>query len=125
MSEKPRQKRVRLGSDKDVLKKLVAILSKEKVTKQELAGRLNLDAKKLTDSVFLAAVKLQGESSFLANLAEKTGGRAKKGASFKGNRGLLIPAWMFVGKNPEDGQEYIVEFGRKGLIHLRPKTEEA
>ena len=124
MNDMPKQKRQRLSSDKEFLKKLVSVLGKECLTKEQLSEKLNIsDAKKLTDKIFLAAVKLEGNALFLDNLVEKTsGGRAKKGAEYSQKKGLIIPSWMFEGKDLIDGQQYIVEFGRKGIIHIRPKN---
>lgn len=123
MNNKPKQKRARLGNDKEFLNKLVTILEKEKLTKEELAQRLGLDnAKKISDTVLLAAVKLAGDSSFLTNIGGKTSGRIKKGAQYAQKKGLVIPAWMFEGKTVADGQQFMVQFGRKGIITLRPQT---
>ncbi|MBB5348707.1 hypothetical protein JWG42_07630 [Desulfoprunum benzoelyticum] len=125
MTDKPKQRRVRLGNDTEFLGKLIAILEKEKLTKEELAQRLGLDnAKKISDTVLLAAVKLAGDSAFLANLGGKTSGRTKKGAQYAQKKGLVIPAWLFEGKNVADGQRFEVQFGRKGIITLRPQAEE-
>ena len=125
MKDKAKQRRVRLGNDREFLGNLVAILEKEKLTKEDLAQRLGLDnAKKISDTVLLAAVKLAGDSSFLANLGGKTTGRIKKGAQFAQKKGLVVPAWLFEGKNIADGRRFEVQFGRKGIITLRPQTED-
>jgi hypothetical protein len=124
MKDKAKQRRVRLGNDREFLGNLVAILEKEKLTKEDLAQRLGLDnAKKISDTVLLAAVKLAGDSSFLANLGGKTTGRIKKGAQYAQKKGLVVPAWLFEGKNVADGQRFEVQFGRKGIITLRPQTD--
>ena len=125
MKDKAKQRRVRLGNDREFLGNLVAILEKEKLTKEDLAQRLGLDnAKKISDTVLLAAVKLAGDSAFLANLGGKTTGRIKKGAQFAQKKGLVVPAWLFEGKNIADGRRFEVQFGRKGIITLRPQTED-
>mgnify|MGYP001050257007 FL=1 len=125
MKDKAKQRRVRLGNDREFLGNLVAILEKEKLTKEDLAQRLGLDnAKKISDTVLLAAVKLAGDSSFLANLGGKTTGRIKKGAQYAPKKGLVVPAWLFEGKNIADGQRFEVQFGRMGIITLRPQTED-
>lgn len=120
----PKQRRKRLASDQEFLKKLIATLSKEICTKEQLAEKMGLATKKITDSVLLAAIRLQGDSIFMDNLIEKRpAAKARKGAIFSTKRGLVIPAWMFDGKQVVDQQKYIVEFGRKGLVHLRPRDE--
>jgi len=120
-------RRLRLSSDKNFLMTLIATLSKEICTKEQLAEKLGLpDAKKINDTVLLAAIRLQGDSIFMENLIEKrTSSKIRKNPTFSKKRGLVIPASMFDEKQVvAEGQQYIVEFGRKGLIHLRPKTED-
>lgn len=120
----PKVRTKRLTNDTDVLKKLVSLLEKEKLTKEELAKKLSLDnVKKLNDSVFLAAIKLSGNSKFLENLVEKAGGRVRKNSQYLAKRGLLIQPWQFIGRNIADGQRYSVTFGRKGSITLTPTDE--
>lgn len=116
-------KRQRLSKDKDFIKKLLSFLEKEQLTKDELAVKLGLDdGKKITDSILLGAVRLAGNSDFLLNIKEKTGGRAKRTQpQFSTKKGLVIPAWQFEGKDVADGQKYTMTFGsRKGVITLRP-----
>jgi len=123
MNDTPKQKRVRLSSDTEMLKKLVSILESEKLTKQTLAEKLGLtDAKQISDKVLLAAVKFAGNAQILSNIVEKTTKRSKKGPEYSKKKGLLIPAWIFEDRTVEDGQQYDVELGRKGIIHLRPKN---
>jgi hypothetical protein len=120
-----KQKRQRLASNKEFLKNLVSVLREECLTKEQLAEKLDIsDPKKLNDSVFLAAVKFEGDSIFLDNLIEKTTvGRAKKGPQYSTKRGLIIPSWMFEGKNVADGQKYTLKYGvRTGIITLTPKV---
>jgi hypothetical protein len=118
----PKQKKSRLSSDKEFLKKLVTMLEKEKLTKEQLAAKLELDgAKKVTDSILLAAVKFAGNSGFLSNIVEKTGGRERKGPEYSSKRGLVVPAYMFDGKDVADGQKYEMNYGiRTGIITLKP-----
>jgi hypothetical protein len=126
MNDMPKQRRQRLANNKEFLKNLVSVLRKECLTKDQLAEKLEIsDAKKLTDSVFLAAVKLEGNSIFLDNLVEKTAGRAKKGPQYSAKRGLVIPSWLFEGKNIADGQKYSMKYGsRTGIVTLTPSTTE-
>ena len=126
MNDMPKQRRQRLANNKEFLKNLVSVLRKECLTKDQLAEKLEIsDAKKLTDSVFLAAVKLEGDSIFLDNLVEKTAGRAKKGPQYSAKRGLTVPSWMFEGKNVADGQKYTLKYGiRTGVVTLTPTTTE-
>ena len=126
MNDMPKQRRQRLANNKEFLKNLVSVLRKECLTKDQLAEKLEIsDAKKLTDSVFLAAVKLEGNSIFLDNLVEKTAGRAKKGPQYSAKRGLVIPSWMFEGKNVADGQKFTMKYGvRTGVVTLTPTTTE-
>jgi hypothetical protein len=126
MNDMPKQRRQRLASNKEFLKNLVSVLRKECLTKDQLAEKLEIsDAKKLTDSVFLAAVKLEGNSIFLDNLVEKTVGRVKKGPQYSAKRGLTVPSWMFEGKNVADGQKYTLKYGiRTGVVTLTPTTTE-
>ena len=122
----PKQTRVRLANDKELLKKLVSLLEKEKLTKEELAAKLNLDTKKLNDSVILAAVKHARDSKFLDNLIEiKAGGGVRKDPKYSLKTGLKIQSWQFEGRDIADGQRYTVTFGKKGLITLRPVAEES
>jgi hypothetical protein len=120
-----KQKRSRLSSDKDFLNKLISILEKEKMTKEELAQKLGMDgAKKVTDSILLSAVKLAGNSVFLSNILEKVGGRVKSGPQYSVKRGLVVPAYMFDGKDVSDGQKYEMNYGiRTGIITLKPIVE--
>ena len=122
----PKAKRVRLAGNQDLLKKLVSILEKEKLTKAELAEKLGLaSANKLTDSVLLAAVKFAGNSKFLDNMVEKkAGGRVRKSPKFVEKTGLHIQPWQFEGRSVAEGQRYEVSFGRKGIITLRPTSDE-
>ena len=120
----PTPKRVRLANDKVLLKKLVSLLEKEKLTKAELAEKLAIgDAKKINDSFLLAAVRLSGDSKFLENLIEKAGGRVKKNPQYGEKAGLKIQPWQFDGRGVADGQGYTVQFGRAGIITLRPTKE--
>ena len=123
---KPKAKRARLTIDQDLLKKLVSLLEKEKMTKEQLAEKLELgNAKKISDSVLLSAVKYAGNSAFLANIIEKAGGRAKKGPYYSAKKGLVVPAWLFEGKEVIEGQKYSMTFGsRKGVITLKPTFTE-
>ncbi len=120
----PIVKRRRLSTDQDLLKKLLTLLEREKLSKEELAVHLGLDGpKQINDSLLLAAVKLAGNSIFLSNIIEKAGGRAKKGPQYSEKKGLVIPAWMFEGKEVTEGQKYTMTFGsRKGFITLKPSV---
>lgn len=123
MAEKTTKiKRRRLSNDQDLLKKLLTLLERDKFTKEELTAKLELDSpKQINDSLLLAAVKLAGNSAFLSNIIEKAGGRAKKGPQYSEKKGLVIPAWMFEGKDVAHGQKYTMTFGsRKGFITLKP-----
>ncbi len=119
-------KRRKLSTDQDLLKKLLSLLEKDTFTKEELATKLELDSpKQITDSLLLAVVKLAGNSTFLSNIIEKAGKRAKKGPQYSEKKGLVIPAWMFEGKDVTDGQKYTMTFGsRKGNITLKPTVAE-
>ena len=122
-----KQKRQRLASNKEFLKNLVSVLGKECLSKEQLAEKLKIsDAKKLTDSVFLAAVKLEGNALFLDNLIEKTtSGRVKKGPQYSARRGLMIPARLLEDKEIKDGQKYTMKYGiRTGIITLTPTVTE-
>ena len=126
MNDTPIKRRQRLANNKEFLKNLVSVLRKECLTKEQLAEKLDIpDSKKLTDSIFLAAVKLEGNSIFLDNLVEKTAGRAKKGPQYSAKRGLVIPSWIFEGKDITDGQKYTMKYGiRTGIITLKPTVTE-
>jgi len=119
-----KQKKPRHSTDKAFLKKLLTFLEKEQLTKDELAEKLELDGggKRITDSILLGAVRLAGNSDFLKNIKEKTGGRVRRNQpQFSMKKGLVIPAWQFEGKDVADGQKYDITFGtRKGIITLRP-----
>lgn len=122
----PKAKRRRLVNDQELLKKLLTLLERDKFTKEELAAKLELESpKQINDSLLLAAVKLAGGSAFLSNIIEKTGGsRARKGPQYSSNKGLIVPAWMFEGKELVDGQKYTMNFGiRTGIITLKPMDE--
>lgn len=123
MNDNTKMKRQRLANDKVFLKRLIAILEKEITTKEQLAEKLGLDnAKKISDSVLLAAIKLSGNSIFLDNLIETTSrGRVKKGPQFSQKKGLVVPSWMFEGMGLVDGQKFTMSYGkRKGIITLKP-----
>lgn len=123
MNDNPKMKRQRLANDKVFLKKLISILEKEIMTKEQLAEKLGIDnAKKISDSVLLAAIKLSGNSIFLDNLIEKTTrGRVKKGPQYSQKKGLVVPSWMFEGMDVKDGQKFTMSYGkRKGIITLKP-----
>lgn len=118
-----KQKKPRRSTDKVFLKKLISFLEKEPLTKDQLAEKLDLDGgKKVTDTILLAAVRLAGNSNFLENIKEKTGGRVRRTIpQYSMKKGLVIPAWQFEGKDVVDGQKYEMTFGsRKGVITLRP-----
>ncbi len=126
MAEKTqKEKRRRLSNDQDLLKKLLTMLEREKFTKEELAEKLELDGpNQINDRLLLSAVRLAGNSTFLSNIIEKVGGRAKKGPQYSAKKGLVIPAWMFEGKGIADGLKYEMKFGnRKGIITLKPIEE--
>ena len=123
MNDNPKMKRPRLANDKVFLKKLISILEKEIMTKEQLAEKLGIDnVKKISDSVLLAAIKLSGNSIFLDNLIEKTTrGRVKKGPQYSQKKGLVVPSWMFEGVEVKDGQKFTMSYGkRKGIITLKP-----
>ena len=122
----PKPKKSRLSSDKEFLKKLVTILEKEKLTKEELAGRLKLDSgKKISDSILLACVKLTGNSGFLSNIVENSaGGGVRKNPKYAEKTGLHIQPWQFEGRGVTKDQRYTVQFGKKGIITLRPVVDE-
>ena len=122
MTSTPKLKRKRLSTNKELLKKLVSLLEREKLTKEELAVELELDnPKQINDSLLLAAAKISGNTNFLANILEKGGGRAKKGPQYSVKKGVIVPAWLFEGKEVEDGQKYEMKFGdRTGKITLIP-----
>lgn len=123
-----KQKKPRLSANKVFLKKLISFLEKEQLTKDQLAKKLELDGgKKVTDTILLAAVRLAGNSDFLENIKEKTGGRVRRTQpQFSAKKGLIIPAWQFDGKDVLDGQKYDITFGlRKGIITLRPVDDGA
>lgn len=122
----PKVKRRRLSNDQEFLKKLLTLLEREKFTIEELAEKLGLDSpKQINDRLLLAAVKLCGNSGFLANIIEKKGGRVKKGPQYSAKKGLIVPAWMFEGKEIIEGQKYSMTFSsRKGSITLKPTIAE-
>ncbi len=126
MATAPKQTRTRLADDNELLKKVVSLLEKEKLTKAELASKLSItDVKKLNDSVLLAAVKLARNSKFLDNLIEKkAGGGVRKDPKYGFKTGLHIQPWQFEGRGVVAGQRYTVTFGRKGIITLRPAADE-
>lgn len=117
-----KERRRRLANDSDFLKKLVSLLEKEKLSREQIAEKLAIeDVKKLTDSVLLGAVRLAGNSKILENIIEKTVVRTKKGPQYSEKKGLTIPAWQFEGKGIADGQKYEMTYGsKKGIITLRP-----
>jgi hypothetical protein len=126
MTTTPKQTRVRLANDKELLKKIVKILEKEALTKEQLAEKLFIDdPKKFNDSCLLAAVKLAGNSNFLNNLIEKkAGGGVRKDPKYVIKTGLHIQHWQFDGRDVAEGQRYAVQFGKNGIITLRPVAEE-
>jgi hypothetical protein len=117
-----KERRRRLANDSDFLKKLVSVLEKERLSREQLAEKLDIaDVKKISDSVLLGAVRLAGNSKILENLIEKTVVRTKKGPQYSVKKGLVIPAWQLEGKAIADGQKYEMTFGsKKGIITLRP-----
>ena len=117
-----KERRRRLANDSDFLKKLVSLLEKEKLSREQIAEKLAIeDVKKITDSVLLGAVRLAGNSKILENIIEKTVVRTKKGPRYSEKKGLVIPAWQFEGKGIADGQKYEMTYGsKKGIITLRP-----
>jgi hypothetical protein len=117
-----KERRRRLANDSDFLKKLVSLLEKEKLSREQIAEKLAIDdVKKITDSVLLGAVRLAGNSKILENIIEKTVVRTKKGPQYSEKKGLVIPAWQFEGKGIADGQKYEMTYGsKKGIITLRP-----
>jgi len=123
-----KQKKPRHSTNKAFLEKLLSFLEKEQLTKVQLAEKLGLEGgKKVTDSILLGAVRLAGNSDFLKNIKEKTGGRVKRTCpQYSAKKGLVIPAWQFEGKDVVDGQKYEMTFGsRKGVITLRPVDDGA
>lgn len=122
MTSTPKLKRRRLSTNQELLKKLLSLLEREKLTKEELAAKLELDnPKQINDSLLLAAAKISGNTNFLANILEKEGGRTKKGPQYSVKKGVIVPAWLFEGKGVEDGQKYEMKFGgRTGKITLIP-----
>jgi hypothetical protein len=121
-----KERRRRLANDNDFLKTLVSVLEKERLSREQLAEKLDLaDVKKISDSVLLGAVRLAGNSKILENLIEKTVVRTKKGPQYSVKKGLVIPPWQFEGKGIADGQKYEMTFGsKKGIITLRPLYSE-
>ncbi len=117
-----KERRRRLANDSDFLKKLVSLLEKEKLSREQIAEKLSIeDVKKLTDSVLLGAVRLAGNSKILENIIEKTVVRTKKGPQYSEKKGLIIPAWQLEGKGIADGQKYEMTYGsKKGIVTLRP-----
>lgn len=122
--ETTKAKRRKLAKDQDLVKKLLTLLEKGKFSKEELAKKLELNSsKQINDGLILAAVKLAGNSSFLSNIIENTGKRTKRGPQYSVKRGLIIPAWMFEGKDVADGQKYTISFSsRKGFITMKPTS---
>ena len=118
----PKQKKSRLSSDKEFLKKLVSLLEKDKLTKEQLAEKLGFEkGKKISDSILLSAVKFAGNSGFLSNIIEKKGGPARKGPEYSAKNGLVIPAYMFEGKDVVEGQKYDMNYRiRTGIVTLKP-----
>lgn len=122
-----KQKRRKLSTDQDLLKKLLTLLEREKFTKEQLADKLELDSpKQITDSLLLAAIKLAGNSKFLSNIIENSvGGRRgkKKGPEYSAKKGLVVPVHVFEGINVAHGQKYTMAYGvRTGIITLKPVT---
>jgi hypothetical protein len=121
-----KEKRQRTTFNTSMYEKLAAKLGQKAMTKEELAGELEIDnPKSLTDSVFLAAVKITGDSKFLKNLVEKKTGKPRKNPQYVKNRGLQITPWHFNGKDIPDKQRYRVEFNSKTkAITLHPTDDE-
>jgi hypothetical protein len=120
----PKTKRRKLSKDQDLLKKLLTLLERDKLTKEELAEKLELDGpKQINDGLLLAAVKLAGNSNFLSNIIENNGGgrRTKKGPEYSAKKGLVVPAWILQEKGIAEGQKYEVTYGiRTGIVTLKP-----
>lgn len=119
----PKEKRQRLAGNSEFLQKLISVLENEKVSKEQLAEKLGLDnVKKITDGVLLNAVRLAGNSKFLANITEKASGRVKRTLpQYSIKKGLVVPGWQLEGRGIGDGQRYEMTFGsRKGIITLHP-----
>ncbi len=115
-----------LKSDKKVLQQIIDLIieSKDGITKSDLAKKLNVDKILLTDGVLLEAVKIAGNAKFLENLDRKPPGKSEVKPKYNVKKGLLIQPSLFANRETTDGQIYDIEFGRKGIITLRPfKTE--
>lgn len=112
-----------LKSDKNVLQQIIDLLieSKDGITKGDVAKKLNVDKILLTDGVFLEAVKMAGSAKFLENLDRQPPGKSEVKPKFNVKRGLLIQPSLFTNQGVVDGQLYDVQFGKKGIITLRPQ----
>lgn len=120
VQKEKKTRRKGLKGDKEFLNRLILALKEEKLTKTQLANKLNEDEKLITDSVFLEAVFLTGNSKFLENLIKEPAGRRESDPQYKEGKGLLITRAHFRNRGVLDGQKYRIEFGRKGIITLRP-----
>jgi hypothetical protein len=115
-----------LKSDTDKLNKIIDLLtnSKEGITKSELAKKLAVDKILITDGVLLEAVKIAGNAKFLENLDRQSPGKSAVKPKYNVKKGLLVQPSLFANRGIADGQLYDVQFGKKGIITLRPcKTE--
>lgn len=112
-----------LKSDKKVLQQIIDLLieSKDGITKGDLAKKLNVDKILLTDGVLLEAVKIAGNTKFLENLDRQPPGKSEVKPKYNVKKGLLIQPSIFANRGITDGQLYDVQFGKKGIITLRPQ----
>ena len=112
-------------ANKTKLKELVDLLVADKLTRKELAQKLNIPTEKIfNDAVFMAAMRATGNTTFIDNLLPDDRGRQKTDPTYVEKRGILITSRHFKDLNITDKQKYSFEFDNKTkVITLRPKTD--
>lgn len=122
-SSKRKTRSLGLKADENKLKEIVEVLSKNSLTKKELADMIGVEKSLLTEGVFLAAAKLTKNIKFLESLGKESPGRTETSPKYMEKKGLLIQPSHFKNRGVATGQKYTVQFGKKGIITLRPTEE--
>lgn len=113
-----------LKADEGKLREIVEVLSKNTLTKKELADLIGVEKSLLTEGVFLAAAKLTKNIKFMESLGKESPGRTETSPKYVEKKGLLIQPSHFKNRGMVNGQKFSVQIGKRGIITLRPTEED-
>lgn len=118
-------KRKKLVVNNAFIDKIIEVLEKGKISKEDLAKELGLSSPNQISKSIKLEVVLRSENVHILNNIVETGKRRKNQKTerpivFSPKRGIIIPIKKLAAKEIEAGQKYELQQHRNGSLTLKP-----